>query len=414
MARLLLNFFHTINFTFNNLSILILYVISYNIYDKLRYGVNRMLSKLKLDGKLIKELDYAIIISTIMITLFGIINIYIVKGTDSSYAKKQLLWLCVSLIVTYFILLFDYNLLENFVPILYWGSILLLLYTKFFGATINGAKGWIKIGGASIQASELAKIGIILMLAKIMERMELKINDFKNFIILALYAILPVTLIVIQPDMGMTMVCFFIVLGIFFCADLDMRIIGGGLLSLVITIIMVWNSGLIQPYQKRRLISFLNPEADELNSGLQLMQSMVGIGSGGFFGTGINLSQNAPKSYVSQFVPENHTDFIFASIGENWGTLGAIFLLVLYGILIYRFIVAARQSKDIFGSITCVGIASYFLFAILQNIGMTIGLMPITGITLPLVSYGGSSLLTTIMSIALILNIGMRKKKINF
>lgn len=244
--------------------------------------------------------------------------------------------------------------------------------------------------------------------------MDGKINDVKNFFILTAYIIVPVLFIVKQPDMGMTMVCFFIVLGMFFIAGLDMRIIGGGLLSLVVAIVIVWNSGLIHTYQKARLTSFLNPEADELNTGLQLTQSMIGIGSGGLFGTGADLNINATTGYVAQNVPEKQTDFIFAVVGEHWGTLGAIFLLTLYGIIIYRMLVISRTSKDLLGKMICVGFASYFLFAVLQNIGMTIGLMPITGITLPLVSSGGSSLLTTMMSIGLVLNIGMRKKKINF
>ena len=374
-----------------------------------------MLKRLKLDTKLLREMDFSILIATILIVLFGIVNIYAAMKPDASDAKKQLLWFGVSLVVLYFILLVDYNILRGFAPILYWGSIVLLIYTRFMGATINGARGWIKVGSLfSIQASELAKVAIIFMLAKKLDEMELKVNNLKNFMILAAYTLLPVALIVIQPDMGMTMVCFFIVLGIFFCAGLDMKIILGGLTSLVFGIIVLWNSGLIEPYQKRRLISFLNPEADELGSGLQLMQSMTGIGSGGFFGTGFKLSQDAGTSYVGQFVPEKQTDFIFAVIGEHWGTIGAIVLLILYGIIVYRTIRTAKVSKDVFGSMICVGMASYFLFAILQNIGMTIGIMPITGITLPLVSYGGSSLLTTIMSIALIINIGMRKKKINF
>lgn len=374
-----------------------------------------MLKRLKLDTKLLREMDFSILIATILIVLFGIVNIYAAMKPNVSDAKKQLLWFGVSLVVLYFILLVDYNILRGFAPILYWGSIVLLIYTRFMGATINGARGWIKVGSLfSIQASELAKVAIIFMLAKKLDEMELKVNNLKNFMILAAYTIVPVALIVIQPDMGMTMVCFFIVLGIFFCAGLDMKIVLGGLTSLVFGIIVLWNSGLIEPYQKRRLISFLNPEADELGSGLQLMQSMTGIGSGGFFGTGLKLSQDSSTSYVGQFVPEKQTDFIFAVIGEHWGTIGAVVLLILYGIIVYRTIRTAKVSKDIFGSMICVGMASYFLFAILQNIGMTIGIMPITGITLPLVSYGGSSLLTTMMSIALIINIGMRKKKINF
>ncbi|WP_286911073.1 rod shape-determining protein RodA [Clostridium sp. UBA1652] len=376
-----------------------------------------MLGKLKLDLKILKELDFTLLLASIMTVLFGCLNIYLAtKGSPETLNsfKKQLLFLGLSIVVIYFMLLIDYIMLKNYALIFYILSTLLLAVTPFLGKTINGATGWIRIGGFSMQPSELAKIAIIILVAKKLEDMDGKINDVKNFFILAAYIIVPVLFIVKQPDMGMTMVCFFIVLGMFFIAGLDMRIIGGGLLSLVVAIVIVWNSGLIHTYQKARLTSFLNPEADELNTGLQLTQSMIGIGSGGLFGTGADLNINATTGYVAQNVPEKQTDFIFAVVGEHWGTLGAIFLLTLYGIIIYRMLVISRTSKDLLGKMICVGFASYFLFAVLQNIGMTIGLMPITGITLPLVSSGGSSLLTTMMSIGLVLNIGMRKKKINF
>ena len=269
------------------------------------------------------------------------------------------------------------------------------------------------ISPVSIQPSELAKTAMILMLAKKMEQVDLRINDFRNFIKVAMYAMIPMIFIVVQPDMGMTMVSFFIALGIFFAAGLDIKVIGAGLLSLIVAIALVWNSGIIKDYQKDRLVGFLNPDGDELGINLQLTQSKIGIGSGGFFGTGLDLNGEV-GGYSSEFVPERQTDFIFAVIGEHWGTVGGIVLLLLYAIMIYRIIMTAKTSKDIFGSIICVGFASYFIFAILQNIGMTIGIMPITGITLPLVSYGGSSLLTTIVSIALVLNISMRKKKLKF
>ncbi|MGL5244102.1 MAG: rod shape-determining protein RodA [Sarcina sp.] len=374
-----------------------------------------MLDKLKIDGKLRKEIDYKLLTVTIVIVLFGVINIFLATRAEFGvfFARKQLIWCGISLVVLYLILLWDYTILYGYVEIFYWASIVLLIVTRFAGSVINGARGWIVLGPVSIQPSELAKIAMILMLAKQMQIVDMKINNVKNFFKVAIYAAIPMVLIVIQPDMGMTMVSFFIVLGIFFVAGLDLKVIGSGLLALIMAIALVWNSGIIKPYQKMRLVGFLNPDADELGINLQLTQSMIGIGSGGFFGTGVDLKGN-DAGYAAEFVPERQTDFIFSVIGEHWGTIGGIFLLLLYAMLIYRIIDTARNSKDIFGSVICIGFASYFIFAILQNIGMTIGIMPITGITLPLVSYGGSSLLTTVMSIALVLNIGMRKKKIQF
>lgn len=377
-----------------------------------------MFKQLKLDMRLVKEIDKTILISLILLISYGILNIYLCTKGDYGlfFAKKQFFSFILSIAVLYILMAVDYAIIYNYVPIFYWGTVVLLLVAKVpgIGIVVNGARGWISLGGYQIQPSEFAKIGIILMLAKSLEEMDGKINDVKNFFILTFYAAVPVLLIVTQPDMGMSMVCFFIVLGIFYTIGLDIKIIGGGLMSLVLAIAIVWNSGLIESYQKARFTGFLNPAADDAKTGYHLTQSLISIGSGGIIGTIPSLKNDGSTSYAAQNVPEVQTDFIFAAIADQWGFLGAMLLLILYGFLIYKMISIARTSKDIFGSVICVGIVSYFLFAILQNIGMTIGLLPITGITLPLVSYGGSSLLTTVISVGLVINVGMRRKKIYF
>lgn len=367
----------------------------------------RIFNKLNLNKKLFKYLELDVLIVCIILVLYGAINIYSAIGV--SYFKLQVMWLGVGLTAVFIIILVDYAIIANYASVFYWGSVILLVLNNYvLGTTTNGATGWIKLGSRAIQPAEFAKIGMIIMLAKLLEDMGGEINNFRNFMKLCIYAAIPMVLIVIQPDMGMTMVCFFVVLGIFFIAGLDLRIIIGGLSSVVVAIIVVWNSPLMKTYWKGRLISFLNPEKYASDYGLQLYQSLIGIGSGGISGVGFgNGSQ-------FRFVPESHTDFIFAVIGEEWGMLGGIFLLILYGYLIIKFIKIAKNSKDIFGKVICIGITSSFLFSIIQNIGMTIGIMPITGITLPLISYGGSSMLTNFLGIGLILNIAMRKKKINF
>ena len=377
-----------------------------------------MFKQFKLDVRLIKEIDKTILVSLILLILYGTLNIYLcTKGQYGlSYVKKQSFWFVLSMFALYIFMAVDYTTIFNYVPIFYWGSVVLLLLAKIpgIGMVVNGARGWIGFGGFQIQPAEFAKLGIILMLAKKLDDMEGKINEVKNFFILVFYAAVPVLFIITQPDMGMSMVCFFIVLGIVYTIGLDIKIIGGGLMSLVLAIIIVWNSGLIESYQKARVTSFLNPAADDSKTGYHLTQSLIGIVSGGILGSRPSLNIDGSAGYASQNVPEVETDFIFAAIADQWGFLGAIVLLVLYGFLIYKMISIARTSKDIFGSVICVGIVSYFLFAIFQNIGMTIGLMPITGITLPLISYGGSSLLTTVISIGLVINVGMRRKKIYF
>lgn len=377
-----------------------------------------MFKQLKLDMRLVKEIDKTLLISLILLILYGTLNIYLcTKGEYGlSFAKKQFSWFVLSMIALYVFIAVDYAMIFSYTPIFYWATVILLIATKVpgIGIVVNGARGWINLGIGHIQPSEFAKLGIIFMLAKKLEEMDGKINEVKNFFILAFYAALPVLFIVTQPDMGMSMVCFFIVLGIFFTMGLDMKIIAGGLMSLILAIAIVWNSGIIEPYQKARFTGFLNPAADDAKTGYHLTQSLIGIGSGGILGSRPSLKNDGSTGYAAQNVPEVQTDFIFAAIAEQWGFLGAALLLILYGLLIYKMISIARTSKDIFGSVICIGIVSYFLFAILQNIGMTIGLLPITGITLPLVSYGGSSLLTTVISVGLVINIGMRRKKIYF
>ena len=375
------------------------------------------LSKFKMSLKELKRVDKWMLISIILITMFGIVNIYLAKKTSAGgmlFPVKQSIFFVASLVLLYFVVAIDYSIIKAFTPIFYWASIALLVLVLLIGSTINGAQGWIRLGPLSFQPAELAKIGTIMMMGKKLDDMEGEINNFKNFFIIAFYAIIPAGLIVIQPDMGMTMVLFFMVLGVFFIGGLDNRIILGGLGALILGIVLVWNSGLIQDYQKRRITSFQNPEADSSDSGYHLRQSLIAVGSGGFFGSLNSLANDGTGGYSSQYVPEIQTDFIFTQVCEQWGTFGAICLLTLYGILISRMINIARDSKDIFGRIIATGMVAYFLFAIWQNIGMTIGLMPITGITLPLVSYGGSSLLTTILSLGLVINVGMRKTKLNF
>lgn len=371
---------------------------------------------------MIRDIDRGLLISMILIMLYGMLNIYLcTKGGIDEYGpffflKKQAMAFIMSMIVLYFLVAIDYRVIFRYVPILYWISIVLLVavWIPGIGVKVNGARGWIRLGIMNMQPAEIAKFALILMLAKILDDIDCKIYDFRNIVKMGFYVGLPVILIVIQPDMGMAMVCFFIVLGMLFMAGLDKRIIGGGFIALLLAVVVLWNSGIILPHQKARILSFMSPSTDDSSSGYQLNQGLIGIGSGGIFGVRPSLDSDSSLSYGGTHVPEIQTDFIFAATAENWGLLGAIFLLFLYGIMITRMLAIARLTKDRMASLMCIGLISYFLFAIAQNIGMVVGLLPITGITLPLMSYGGSSLLTTTMAISLVLNVGMRKKAIHF
>lgn len=373
-----------------------------------------MLERLKINPKLWKQFDYSIFIITVAIVIFGTMNIYSASkyfNASNYYLKTQLAAFALSLIIVYIILAFDYSIIQSYANLIYWFSIALLVIndTIFKHFAVNGAASWIKLGKFSFQPSELAKLGMIIMLAKKINDMEGNINNKKNFFILLFYAALPMVLIIIQPDAGMTLVCFFIMLGIFVASKLNYKIIIGGFAGIALLLAIVWNSSLMQSYWKDRIESFIYPEKYELSTSLQQTQSKISVGSGGLLGDGYM------KGYIQGgMLPETSTDFIFSVVGNEWGLVGGLFLLTLYAILLARILKIAKNSKDIFGSVICVGVFSSLLFSIFQNIGAAIGLLPITGITLPLMSRGGSSMVTNFMAIGLVLNIGMRKKKINF
>ena len=378
--------------------------------------------KYGLDIMTIRDLDKPLIVSTILLIIFGLVNIYLcTKGYQATaspfdYVKKQFEWFIVSLIVMYAIIKLDFTKVYRYTPIFYWFSVALLttVWIPKVGLLVNGARGWITLGFTQLQPSEIAKYGILLMVAKLLDDMDWQINNIKNFAKIAVYVLIPVALIVIQPDMGVGMVCFFIVLSVVFVAGLDKRIIGGGLIAIFVGVLILWNSGIIKPYQKARILEFASSDTQDTSQGYQLNQSMIGIGNGGLIGIKPSFSPNVSPGYAGTHVPEIQTDFIFCAIGEQFGFLGTMFVLIMYVIIVSRIIKIGRKSKDRFGSLICVGVSAYFIFAVTQNIGMTIGLMPITGITLPLISYGGSSLLTTTVAIALVLNIGIKKIKIRF
>jgi rod shape determining protein RodA len=373
-----------------------------------------MLEKITIEKRFLRELDFTIIITVLVVAIFGALNIYSATRMTRGFStlKSQVIWIIGGIILTYIILVIDYAVIKDYASIFYWFGVFLLVLNCIPGikSTVNGASSWIKIGSISFQPSEIAKVGIILMIAKELDNMEGNINNVKNFFKLTLYAVIPMSLIVIQPDLGMTMVCFFTVLGIYFVSGLDFRVISGGIVAVAGLIAVAWKFSLIEDYQKMRIIALFNPVKYETSYALQLRQSQIGIGSGGFLGKGFLQGTQISGGYV----PFASTDFIFSVVGEEWGFLGAIVLILFYGIILYRIICIAREAKDIFGSVVCIGVVSTMLFSILQNIGMTIGLLPITGITLPFMSYGGSSILTAFINIALVLNIGMRRKKINF
>ena len=373
-----------------------------------------VLKALIIDRKDLKELDFGMLLSAVAILFYGVFNIY--TATNFYYARLQLIWLVLSLFVVYVILLMDYRKVYRIVDLFYW-IVIILLVLVLFTSKVKGAAGWFSIGSRGFQPAEFAKLTTMLMVGKELQKVDGNINNLRNFMKVTFYAALPMILMMLQPEMGITMITFFIVLGIYFAAGLSLKVIFAGFGFVAMAVIIVLQTNFFPSHWSARLTSFLFNEGSELGINYQLSRSIISIGSGQVTGK-FNFLQFLQDMTVStqsstQFfnrVPENHTDFIFSVLAENFGLIGGITLLLLYGFLLSRMIRIAKKSEDIFGSTIAVGVFSSFLFSILQNVGMTMGLMPISGITLPLVSYGGSSVLTTFIAIGMVLNVGMKKK----
>lgn len=365
-------------------------------------------------SKILKHIDYGIVLSVFALFIIGLITISSATHafTDNGNIRNvmvQSIFGIIGLIISIIIIAIDYNTIGGYYKIFYILGILGLIGVLIFGVERNGAKAWLGIGSFGIQPAEVFKIIMIVTIAKVLEDME-NINTLKNLGKIAAVALVPMALIQLQPDAGTNLIYAVIIFGMIFYAGLDKKIIWSGVGLGSIALLAVWFLDILKPYQKFRIKVFLNPALDMNGEGYNAYMALTAAGSGKFFGSGLFEGTMAEGN----FIPEQQTDFIFSIFAEEWGFLGCLVLLALYLNIIWRGIKIARTSKDKFGSYMAVGIVTMLTFQIFQNIGMDIGLMPITGIPLPFMSYGGSSLLTTVMSMALLINIGSRRQKINF
>lgn len=365
------------------------------------------------DKKLLKNIDMGIIISVILLFAGGIVAISsatgVARGESLGYIKIQSVAFILGIIGIIVILCFDYNTFGDMSRIIYAVSILLLIAVLLFGKEIKGSKSWFDLGPVNFQPSEIVKIGFILSFAKILEKREGTLDTIKGMIPVIIYIIPIIGLILLQNDFGTALVFIFFIAFMVFAAGISYKyILGAGVFALL-SLPLLWFK-FFGDYQKKRILVFFNPELDKLGSGYHVIQSKIAIGSGQFTGKGLFKGTQNNLG----FIPERHTDFIFSVIGEELGLIGSVIIILLFMILILRCIYIAKISKDSYGKYVCIGVMAMFLFHVLENIGMTIGIMPVTGIPLPFVSYGGSSLLTNMMSIGLVLNVGMRRQIIRF
>ncbi len=371
-----------------------------------------------IDKKLLKNFDISIAIIVILLLVIGIIVISSATHVHrplQSYATvyKQLMWFVIGTIAIGFIISLDYHTLGYLSWYMYAAGIILLV-AVLFTPEINGARSWFNLKFFSFQPSELVKLILIIGFSKQVDRIQERtiqdINYFKNLFYLLGYMVLPILLIMMQPDWGTAAVYIGIMVAILFVADISYKYIIGAFVSAAAILPVLFFSPIMEDYQRKRLLTFFNPDLDPLGSGYNVIQSKIAIGSGQLFGNGLFKGAQTQLGYL----PEQETDFIFSVIGEELGFIWCCIIVILFTLLFIRLIQLARSSRDRFGSYIVTGVAAMMYFHVLINIGMTIGLMPVMGIPLPFISYGGSSLLTNMMAVGLVLNVAMRRQKIAF
>jgi len=358
--------------------------------------------------------------SAVLLLLFlGVILVYAAtrdwfasNGLDPEYyLKRQLINVIIGIALAYGTTLIDYRLLRAYTPIVWGVGVLGLIAVLVpgLGSTVNGARSWIAFpGGFQIQPAELAKISIIVGMALILaERVAGEDEPTDRQVLQSLgVAAVPVLLIVLQPDLGTVLIIAACIITMIAVSGARLRWMIGLLVVGVTGAYLAVASGEVSEYQLNRLRSFVDPSADPQASGYQLRQARITIGSGGFFGKGLF---DGPQTN-GRFVPEQHTDFIFTVAGEEIGFLGAGLILVLYSIILMRAFSIARRTNDLFGRMVCVGVIAWFSFQIFENIGMTMGLMPMTGVPLPFLSYGGSSMFANMIGVGLLQNVYQRTR----
>jgi rod shape determining protein RodA len=386
-----------------------------------------------------RDLDISLIAITVGICLASFVAIssatHSVAGGSQGYVTKQAFWVVIGLCAMLFMIRTDYRLLTRHVEVAYWVVVVMLGSVFLFKGSVqtHGAFGWIPVpGGFALQPSEFFKVVFVLMMAKYLaneqEDEEGNLPSItRNYTVLIAYSLLAIGLIVIEPDLGQTMMLMAVVAAAMF-VHLPPRLFWVLFICGVVGICGFWmmcfvyddpfiellnllhQKGILEQHQLWRFKTFIHPEADLNNEGYQVFQAKVAIGSGKLFGKGLYHGSQTQGSWV----PEQHTDFIFSVIGEELGFVGCVAVIFLFFMMLYRIIANGQRAYDRTGMYICTMVAGMFMFQIFENIGMSLQLMPMTGVTLPFISYGGSSILTNFMCIGIVLNVGCRRRTLRF
>ncbi|MFA5773658.1 MAG: rod shape-determining protein RodA [Candidatus Paceibacterota bacterium] len=350
-------------------------------------------------GKISSGIDWLLILFIIPVLGAGLVTMKSFTG-ETSFFNHQLIWIGISFVFLFSFSFIDFRFLKRtdvlVVLFLIFSGLLLLLF--FLGHTSNGAQSWFSFGGFSFQPSDTIKLIVILMLAKYFSRRHIEIRNFKHIFISGIYALIPFLLVFLQPDFGSAIIIFFIWFGMTLVSGISKRHLLIVIGVVVISLVFLWGF-VFQPYQKARVINFIQPLSNIHGSGYNVYQSTIAVGSGQIFGKGVGFGTQSRL----KFLPEYQTDFIFAAFSEEWGFVGIIILFVLFGLIIWRILHIALLGTTNFEILFGLGLAIYFMTHFIINIGMNLGIMPVTGITLPFMSYGGSHLLTEFIGLGILM-----------
>jgi rod shape determining protein RodA len=366
-----------------------------------------------IDRRLAQHIDVLLLLLVTAIVSMGVTTVYSATFAQSqSHASplvwRQGVWAAAGATFAFALLLVDYRKLERYAYAIYLAILALLVLVPVIGFLSGGSRRWIHLGFFALQPSELAKLALIIVLARFFHRDSARESyGLKELVIPALLAAVPAVLTLAQPDLGSAAVMGFVFVSMVVVAGLRLRTVATlsvvGITGIVIAGQKVWSH--LKPYQQKRILTFLDPEADPLGAGYHLIQSKIAVGSGMFWGKGfLHGTQNQ-----LQFLPEQHTDFIFSVFAEEWGFVGCATLAVLYTALLLRGLQIVMRAKDRFGALVGFGVVAMIFWQAFVNMAMTTGLLPVVGITLPFFSYGGSSMITLMLGIGLLLNVSMRR-----
>lgn len=366
----------------------------------------------QLDRRHADNIDFGIIIAALLLMIIGVINLYSATHIGDSFINtrflKQVIYICAGILTILITMFFNYMRLKKWAWIIYLLSVGLLFWVMVDGLTIGGSKRWIHLVFFNLQPSEFAKISIIIILSSyffnkgILSGLTL-LNMIKPFLL-----IIPLFFFVfIQPDLGTALLILVIAFAIFLYIGFTKKTFFTltGILAIIST--LGWFS--LKAYQKTRILILFNPDMDPMGSGYHIRQSIIAVASGRIFGKGY---LHGTQTRLN-FLPEQHTDFIFSVLGEEWGLMGSLLVIGLYFLIIYRGIIIAKNANNRFGSLLAIGITTMLFCQIFVNIGMVTGILPVVGVPLPFLSYGGSSLITICIGIGLLLNINMRRFTFN-